>query len=170
MDTLVRQGITTVEAAQAFLDPQAYLPSPADLIPGISAITDRLEMAIRRKEPILVWGDFDVDGQTSTTILFQTLQELNAEVTYHIPVHAGEGHGVNIQHLQENIDQGVKIILTCDTGISAHAAAEYTRSRHVDMLITDHHDIPETLPLPLRLPIRNSCQWGILSPRSQVRG
>jgi single-stranded-DNA-specific exonuclease len=145
-DMLVRRGLTTAEAAHAFLDPQAYLPAQAALIPGITSIADRLEIAIRKREPIFVWGDFDVDGQTSTTILFQTLQELNADVTYHIPVRASEGHGVNIQHLQKVLDQGAKIILTCDTGVSAHAAAEYARSRHVDMLITDHHDIPDKLP------------------------
>ncbi len=145
-ETLVRRGFTNAEAAHAFLDPLAYSPAPAALIPGITSIADRLEMAIRKKESICVWGDFDVDGQTSTTILFQTLKELNADVTYHIPVRASEGHGVNIPHLEETLDQGVKIILTCDTGISAHGAAEYARSRHVDMLITDHHDLPETLP------------------------
>jgi single-stranded-DNA-specific exonuclease len=145
-EVLAHRGIGSVEAVQAFLNPAAYSPAAAALIPGITAIAERLEMAIRMQELICVWGDFDVDGQTSTAILFQTLNDLNANVSFHIPVRANEGHGVNIEHLQELIDQGVKVILTCDTGISAHTAAEYANSRQVDLLITDHHEIPETLP------------------------
>jgi single-stranded-DNA-specific exonuclease len=144
--TLLRRGLRTPEAARAFLDPRAYSPTPAVQLPGLASLADRLETAIRKRTPICVWGDFDVDGQTSTTILLQTLQELNADVTFHIPVRGNESHGVNIPHLQEIIDRGAKLILTCDTGITANAAVDYARSRDVDMLITDHHDLPESLP------------------------
>ena len=144
--TLLRRGLRTPEAARAFLDPLAYSPSPANQLPGLVTITDRLEAAILSHTPICVWGDFDADGQTSTTILVQTLQELHADVTFHIPVRENESHGVNIPHLKEIIDRGAKIILTCDTGITAHDAVQYARSRGVDVLVTDHHDLPETLP------------------------
>jgi single-stranded-DNA-specific exonuclease len=93
-----------------------------------------------------VWGDFDVDGQTSTTILFQTLKELGADVSFHIPIRERESHGVNLPILQEIIDHGAQLILTCDTGITAHAAADYANTRRVDMIITDHHDLPASLP------------------------
>ncbi len=145
-NTLFRRGIRTPEAARAFLNLQSYSPSPAQQLPGITSIADRLEMAIHTRTPVCVWGDFDVDGQTSTTILFQTLQELNGDVIYHIPVRENEGHGVNIPLLQQILDRGAKIILTCDTGITAQSAVEYARSRQVDMLITDHHDLPDSLP------------------------
>jgi single-stranded-DNA-specific exonuclease len=145
-EMLLRRGIQTSAAAHAFLDPRAYSPAPAADLPGLVSTVDRLEMAIRKHHSICVWGDFDVDGQTSTTILYQTLQELDADVTFHIPVRASEGHGVNIPHLQEILDQGTKLILTCDTGITAHAAVEYARGHAVDVLITDHHDLPEFLP------------------------
>ena len=144
--TLLRRGLRTPAAARAFLDPRAYSPSPATQLPGLASIVDRLEAAIHAHAPICVWGDFDADGQTSTTILVQTLQELHADVTFHIPLRESESHGVNIPRLQEIIDRGAKVILTCDTGITAHAAAQYARSRGVDMLITDHHDLPESLP------------------------
>ena len=144
--TLLRRGLRTPAAAHAFLDPQAYSPAPATNLPGLASIVDRLEAAILNHTSICVWGDFDADGQTSTTILVQTLQDLHADVTFHIPVRASENHGVNIPHLQEIIDHGAKLILTCDTGITAHAAVEYARSRCVDILITDHHDLPESLP------------------------
>lgn len=149
--TLFRRGLRTPAAARAFLDPQYYTPTPADQLPGLSAAVDHLEAAIRARTPICVWGDFDVDGQTSTTILFQTLQDLRADVTYHIPIRERESHGVNLPHLQEIIDQGARLILTCDTGITAHAAVDYARSRNVDMIITDHHDLPASLPQALAI-------------------
>ena len=133
---LLRRGLRTAEAARAFLDPQAYAPAPATDLPGLASAVDCLEMAIRKHQSICVWGDFDVDGQTSTSILYQALQELGADVTYHIPVRERESHGVNIPVLQEIIDRGAQLILTCDTGITAHAAVDYALSRGVDMVIS----------------------------------
>src|SRR5450756_1761135 len=101
---------------------------------------------VYKRQHICVWGDFDVDGQTSTTVLVQTLLALGADVTYHIPVRERENHGINLPHLKEIIDQGAKLILTCDTGVTAQEAVEYARARRVDMVITDHHDLPENLP------------------------
>ena len=144
--TLVRRGITTPEAARAFLDPDTQpLASPYEL-PGMQAAVERILLAIRSNEQICVWGDFDVDGQTSTTLLVQTLQALGADVTYHIPIRAISSHGVHIPELTEILDRGTKLILTCDTGISAHEAVDYAKSRGVDFVITDHHDLGETLP------------------------
>ena len=144
--TLLRRGFTTPEAARAFLDPEAYSPAPPAELPGLPVAAERIERAIRAREPVCVWGDFDVDGQTSTTVLVQTLSALGADVTYHIPVRESESHGINILHLKEVIDQGAKLILTCDTGVTAHEAVDYAETRHVDMVITDHHDLPESLP------------------------
>ena len=145
-ETLLRRGLRDPAAAQAFLNPLAYSPAPAAQLPGLVSIVDRLQEAILTHASVCVWGDFDADGQTSTTILVQTLRDLHANVTFHIPVRASESHGVNIPHLQEVIDRGAKLILTCDTGITAHEAVEYAGSRGADMLITDHHDLPESLP------------------------
>jgi single-stranded-DNA-specific exonuclease len=144
--TLIQRGMTEAASAQAFLDPDSYSPSPAEALPGLSAAADRVTESIRAGDPICVWGDFDVDGQTSTTVLVQTLQTLGADVTWHIPVRAQESHGVNIENLARIIAQGAKLVVTCDTGISAHEAVEYAKSRGVEMVITDHHDLPPTLP------------------------
>jgi single-stranded-DNA-specific exonuclease len=145
-ETLARRGIATPAAARAFLDPDAYTPAPPEALPGLVPAAERLEAAIRAREPICVWGDFDVDGQTSTTLLVSTLRDLGAAVTYHIPVRETEGHGVSLPVLQQAIDAGAQVILTCDTGIAAVEAAELARARGVDMIITDHHDPPPTLP------------------------
>lgn len=143
---LARRGISSAAAARAFFEPDAYAPSPASALPGMDRAVERIAAAIRAKEPICVWGDFDVDGQTSTTLLVQALTALGADVTWHIPVRARESHGVNIENLARVIAAGAKLVVTCDTGITAHEAVDYARSRGVDMVITDHHDLPATLP------------------------
>jgi single-stranded-DNA-specific exonuclease len=144
--TLVRRGITSTAVARAFLDPDSQpLASPYEL-PGMDAAVERTLLAIRSDEPICIWGDFDVDGQTSTALLVQTLQALGAAVTYHIPIRAVSSHGVHIPQLTEIIDRGAKLILTCDTGISAHEAVDYAKSRGVDFVITDHHEPGKSLP------------------------
>ena len=144
--TLIRRGITTPEAARAFLDPRLASPVPASELPGMGPAVERIAAAISGAQPICVWGDFDVDGQTSTTILVQSLQAAGADVTYHIPVRARESHGVNLEYLAPIIEQGAKLILTCDTGISAAAEVEFAAARGVEFVITDHHDLPANLP------------------------
>jgi len=143
---LARRGVITVDAARAFLHPDAYTPAPPTDLPDLEKAVTRLETAIRRGEKICVWGDFDVDGQTSTALLVGTLREFGADVTYHIPVRATESHGVNIPNLKLLIDAGAQVILTCDTGVSAHDAVAYANTRGVEVIVTDHHDLPETLP------------------------
>jgi len=144
---LFQRGVTAENDINAFIDPSLYKPSLGTDIPGLATSADRIETALKRKETICVWGDFDADGQTATTVLVQTLQGLGADVIYHIPIRAGESHGVNIPNLKLVIDQGASLVITCDTGISAHEAVEYARSRNVDFVITDHHDLPDSLPI-----------------------
>ncbi|HEX9838428.1 MAG TPA: single-stranded-DNA-specific exonuclease RecJ, partial [Anaerolineales bacterium] len=155
--TLVRRGITELEAARAFLQPDAL---PSTRFPGIEKAVDVISRFIdngnrtlgssnvttRRDQMICIWGDFDVDGQTSTALLVQTLQSLGANVTHYIPIRGKEGHGIHIESLKPIIDNGANLIITCDTGITAHEAIEYANSRGVDVVITDHHELGETLP------------------------
>jgi single-stranded-DNA-specific exonuclease len=141
--TLIRRGILTLDSARAFLHPDTI---PSASFPGIEPAVERILEAIRNNDMICVWGDFDVDGQTSTALLVQALRTLNANVTYYIPIRGKESHGVHIESLKPIIDNGAKLIVTCDTGITAHAAIEYANSRDVDVVVTDHHDLGETLP------------------------
>ncbi len=145
-EALIRRGLSTPRSAQAFLEPSHSDSMPASLLPGMDKAVDFISRAIRAHEPICVWGDFDVDGQTSTTILVQTLRSIGANVSYHIPIRARESHGVNLENLTPIIDNGIKLIITCDTGISAVEEAKYSRSRGVDFVITDHHYLPDQLP------------------------
>ncbi len=148
-ETLVRRGITTVEEARSFLDPDLYQPTSGETLPDMLKAVERLERAIHNHEKIAVWGDFDVDGQTSTSLLVSALRNLGAEVVYYIPNRASEGHGMHIaslDHLLQANDPPVKVILTCDTGIAAHEAIDYVQAHEVDVLVTDHHHLPDELP------------------------
>ena len=153
-ETLARRGFADAEAARAFLDPTHYQPAPPAELPNLIRAAERLERAIRQGEAICVWGDFDVDGQTATTILVSTLRELTvrrgspqgATVTYYIPNREEGGHGLHTPILERLIAEGVELVLTCDTGVTAHKAVDYARSQGVDVIITDHHDLPPTLP------------------------
>ena len=145
-ETLARRGIHTEAAAQAFLDPAYYRPaSPYDL-PDMDKAVERLRRAIKQRDVVCVWGDFDVDGQTATALLVSALRDLGADVRYYIPNRGSEGHGIHLPRLKALLDGGVSLLLTCDTGISAHEAVDYANSRGVDVIVTDHHQLAETLP------------------------
>ena len=157
-ERLTRKGITTPIAARRFLSAAAYEPASANELPDIELAVDRLQRAIRDREQILIWGDFDVDGQTSTALLFSALKKKNARVSYHVPNRFSEGHGIHLPTLAQKLGGDIDLILTCDTGVAAHDAVDYARSRGVDTVITDHHALPERLPAacavvnPRRLP------------------
>ena len=149
--TLLRRGIRRPEQAEAFLHPDATPPVPYPNIEsgsqgGIEKAVERILLAIRNSELVCVWGDFDVDGQTSTTLLVQALQALGAKVVFYVPVRGRESHGVHIESLAPILDNGATLVVTCDTGITAHKAIDYANSRGVDVIVTDHHDLGETLP------------------------
>ncbi|MFN2196491.1 MAG: single-stranded-DNA-specific exonuclease RecJ [Anaerolineales bacterium] len=143
---LAQRGLTDPQAARAFLDPSVYQPTSPYELPNLEHAVDRLRQALAGSEQIAVWGDFDVDGQTATTLLVQGLRMLGGQVVYYIPNRARESHGVNLSGLEQVIDAGARVVLTCDTGITALEAADYARQRGVDFIVTDHHDLPETLP------------------------
>ncbi len=144
--TLARRGFGEVEAARAFLDPDHYQPAPATDLPNMDKAAERLEQAIRQGETICVWGDFDADGQTSTTVLVATLRDLGADVRFHVPHRKRESHGVNLPVLKQIIADGTNLVLTCDTGVTAHEAIDYAQAQGVDVIVTDHHDLPPALP------------------------
>ncbi len=144
--TLYQRGYRTVEAARVFLDPDCYQPTPASDLPDLPAACELLASAIHDQAHILVWGDFDVDGQTATTILVEGLRQLGAVVSYHIPVRAKESHGINQSTLKEKLKTGFDLLLTCDTGITEHANIQLVRNLGIPVIVTDHHIPGKTLP------------------------
>ena len=143
---LARRGFSRPEAALAFLDPYRYSPAPPEDLPGMDAACRRIQHALETGQRIWVWGDFDVDGQTSTALLVSVLRELGAAPGFHIPVRARESHGVNIPNLASILDEGADLLITCDTGITAHEALAYAQEHKLDVIVTDHHTLGETLP------------------------
>ena len=146
LQMLARRGFLTVQAAQAYLDPNFYHPTPPAALPGLQAAADRLQVAIQSGEKICVWGDFDVDGQTATSILVYALQNLGAQVRHYIPNRLQESHGISLPALKKQIHLGLNLLLTCDTGISAYQEVEEATRFGVDTIITDHHELPSILP------------------------
>ncbi|MDZ4700961.1 MAG: single-stranded-DNA-specific exonuclease RecJ [Rhodothermales bacterium] len=148
---LLQRGLVDPAHVRAFLDPDGYTPAPPEAMPGLVAGVERIETAIRRGERILIWGDFDVDGQTSTALFVSALEALGALVLYHIPVRARESHGVRPDVLRTYIDAGFELLVTCDTGIAAADAVAMANAAGVEVIITDHHDLPAVLPEALAL-------------------
>jgi single-stranded-DNA-specific exonuclease len=157
--TLIRRGITNLQSAKGFLNPDDYQPSPPGEMPGVQLAIPIIFDAIRQEKPILVWGDFDVDGQTATTLLVSGLRLLGAQVTHYIPERATESHGIHQERLQSLLKDKPGLMITCDTGISAHEAVNLAKSESVMVVITDHHQLPITLP-----PADAIVTPGLLSP------
>jgi single-stranded-DNA-specific exonuclease len=149
LETLVRRGYADPQKARAFLDPDQYTPASPLELPNLAIAVERIQKAIADHEKIGIWGDFDVDGQTSTTVLVAGLRHLGADVLYHIPVRKSESHGILIEPLKTFLQQGIQLIVTCDTGISAFDAVQYASEQGVDVIITDHHSLPPKLPKAL---------------------
>jgi single-stranded-DNA-specific exonuclease len=142
---LAQRGLEEPALVRAFIDPDVYTPTPATELPDLPVAVDHLLRAIAAGERILVWGDFDVDGQTATAVLVSALRDLGAEVRGYIPDRIREGHGIVIDTLQGQL-VGTDLLLTCDTGVSEHAALAYAAGQGVSALVTDHHDLPPQLP------------------------
>ena len=143
---LAQRGIDTPSAALPFLDPNAYTPSPPSALVGLDRAAHLLHNAIQQKQRILVWGDFDVDGQTSTSLLVAALRELSTPelVHFHVPNRFSESHGIRPAKLQEFLSDPLRkpdLILTCDTGISDGAGVGLAKDAGVAVVVTDHHDL-----------------------------
>lgn len=145
-DILWRRGYTTVEAARAFLDPELYTPAAPEEMPGMTEAVNRLRAAIAQGEHIRVWGDFDADGQTSTSLLVLGLRALGATVDYTIPNRALHSHGLNKPGIAQARADGARVLLTCDCGVTDFEEVAFARSIGLDVIISDHHDLGASLP------------------------
>ncbi|MDC2839144.1 single-stranded-DNA-specific exonuclease RecJ [Limosilactobacillus mucosae] len=143
---LIQRGIDSVEKAKQYLDPQlAELRDPFELHDMQKAV-DRIQAAVANGEKIVIYGDYDADGITSTAVMYETLDEVGAQVEFFIPNRFTDGYGPNLDEYQRLIDGGAQLIVTVDNGVSGAKEIEYANSRGVDVVITDHHELPEKLP------------------------
>ncbi len=169
-EQLAKRGIISLEKAQAYLDPRTYKQSSPYDFEDMSSAIERINQAILNNERDGVWGEFDVDGQTSTALLVDGLRQAGAQVDFHIPNRARESHGIRLEFLKKFMQKGIDLLITCDTGITDNEALEYAADQGMDVILTDHHTPPEKLPpalaiinphmLPKNHPMRNLAGVG----------
>jgi single-stranded-DNA-specific exonuclease len=143
---LINRGIKSVEEADVFLNSRlAHLRDPLE-IPNIVQAARRVLLAKEKGEKVLVFGDYDVDGVTGTSILLHTLKLLGIQASYYIPHRYGEGYSLSLESVGKIAQSGVKLVVTVDCGISNHAEIEKANSLGLDVVVTDHHNLPKDLP------------------------
>jgi single-stranded-DNA-specific exonuclease len=169
-DLLIARGITTAAEAFAFLNPElAHLHDPL-LMLGMAAAVERVEAGITRHEPILLYGDYDVDGTTAVVLLKTAIEMLGGEVRFHVPHRLREGYGLQSAVLEAAYADGVRLVITVDTGMRAFAEAETARRIGLDLIITDHHLSRSDDALPSALAILNPNQHGCSYPEKSLCG
>ena len=142
---LTARGIDTPEAAQALLESTDELPDPFTMKDMDKAVR-RIHQAVQNEELIAVFGDYDVDGITSTALLYTYLESLGAQVFYKLPSRSDDDYGLSAPLVDAMADKGIQLIITVDNGTTAFEAAERARERGVSLVVTDHHLPYDTLP------------------------
>jgi len=144
---LVQRGINTPKKIKEFLNPAKMKISSPFVFTDMKKSVERIFSAIKTQEKIIIYGDFDCDGVTATSLMYKTLSHLGANVDFYIPNRATENHGINNKALVQLIAKHkAKLIITVDCGISDLEQVNFANSFKVDVIITDHHEAPEILP------------------------
>jgi single-stranded-DNA-specific exonuclease len=145
-ELLIARGVRTSEDVDHFLHPQLdHLHDPYAMS-GMQAAVPRVQQAIQNREPILIYGDYDVDGTTATVLLKTAIEMLGGEVRFHVPHRLKEGYGMRDEILETAATEGVRLVISVDTGIRAFAAARAAQALGLDLIVTDHH-LPEIDPI-----------------------
>lgn len=158
---LYNRGYTTSEAARRFLHFEETDFHNPYLMADMSAAVDRIFAAVDGNERLCIYGDYDVDGVTSVSLLYKYLTSLGADVCIKIPKRDGEGYGVSSEAVALLAEQGISLIITVDTGITANTEVEFGKALGVDFVITDHHECHGTLPSAYAVvnPHRPDCRY-----------
>jgi single-stranded-DNA-specific exonuclease len=157
-ELLVARGVTQASEAFAFLNPEiAHLHDPF-LMLGMDCAVERLNRAIEAQEPILLYGDYDVDGTTAVVLLKTAIEMLGGVARFHVPHRLRDGYGLQSSVLEEAHAEGVRLVITVDTGMRAFAEAETARRLGLDLIITDHHLLEAGDAVPHALAILNPNQ------------
>ncbi|MCM3663877.1 single-stranded-DNA-specific exonuclease RecJ [Mesobacillus subterraneus] len=143
---LVNRGLDTVEDARYFLFGQKNEFHDPFLLKDMDKTVARINKAVETQEPVLVFGDYDADGVSSTTVMMKALTEIGANADYYIPNRFTEGYGPNEKAFRKAAESGIGLIITVDTGISALHEANVARDLGIDLIITDHHEPGPVLP------------------------
>lgn len=143
---LINRGISLNEDIERFLAPKlSFLRDPFE-IPDMHKAVERTLSAVRNKEKVFVWGDYDADGVTGSSIVVLGLRKTGIEAGCYIPHRYDEGYGLNVEGLKKIASLGATLLITVDCGISNLKEIEFARTLGIDVIVTDHHNIPEVLP------------------------
>jgi single-stranded-DNA-specific exonuclease len=167
---LIARGYDQKESAHRFLNPSLeHLHDPA-LMLGMSEAVERLLYAIDNQQPILIYGDYDVDGTTGTAVLLRALNMLGASTGFHVPHRFTEGYGIRQEALEKAQGEGYKLVVSVDCGITAHEPLHWARANGLDIIITDHHLPDADEGAPPALAILNPNQRGCSYPDKNLAG
>jgi single-stranded-DNA-specific exonuclease len=166
---LVRRGIADADAAARFLSPSLSHLHPPELMLGLRAAVDRIDAALERKEPILIYGDYDVDGTMAVIILKTAIELCGGAPDFHVPHRIREGYDLRDDVIERAAAAGIRLIISVDMGIRAFAPAETARRLGVDLIVTDHH-LPGPGGVPPALAVVNPNQAGCKYPCKQLCG
>jgi len=159
---LVLRGLADAESAKTYLSSslRSDLPSPFGMA-GMEAAVGRIVRAVKNKELIGIWGDYDVDGTTGAAVLVSFLREIGAAPVYHVPHRVEEGYGLNVEGLKRLRERGVDLVVTVDCGISNASEVEAARAFALDIVVVDHHQPPDELPPAVAVidPHRRDCSF-----------
>jgi len=148
---LARRGVADASALAAFLGPAASGLNDPRLLPDADRLLDRVAAARNRGERAMVFGDFDADGLTGLAQLVLALRRLGIDTVPYVPSRLEEGHGLSLAAVEAAATGGVSLIVTVDTGSTSVAEVDAARARGIDVVITDHHRLPEVLPAAVAL-------------------
>jgi single-stranded-DNA-specific exonuclease len=167
---LINRGYADERAARVFLSPTYdQLHEPYSML-GMKEAVARLQRAIETREPILIYGDYDVDGTTGTAVLLRALKLLGANAGFHIPHRFTEGYGIQQAALEKAAADGYKLVVSIDCGIRAHEPLDWARANGLDVIITDHHLPDEKEGAPPAFAVLNPNQAGCPYPDKNLAG
>jgi len=169
-ELLIARGITQAGEAYAFLNPDISHLNDPFLMLGMTAAVERVEKAIRLREPVLLYGDYDVDGTTAVVLLKTAIEMLGGVVRFHVPHRLRDGYGLQSSVLETAYAEGVRLVITVDTGMRAFAEAETARRLGLDLIVTDHHLAQAGDALPAAMAILNPNQHGCPYPEKSLCG
>jgi single-stranded-DNA-specific exonuclease len=167
---LIARGHQDVDSAQAFLRPSLDQLHDPFLMRGMTDAVKRLLQAIDKQEPILIYGDYDVDGTTGTAVLLRALRMLGATAGYHVPHRFTEGYGIRQDALEKASSEGYKLVVSVDCGITAHEPLIWARANGLDIIVTDHHLPDADEGAPPALAVLNPNQHGCDYPDKNLAG
>lgn len=158
---LINRGYSTVEEAERFLGKRTEMFHDPFALIDMEKAVERITSAVEKNEKIVIYGDYDVDGVTSVSILYLYLKKRGADISYYIPCRNGEGYGMSSQAVRRLADEKTNLIITVDTGITAHEETELAKELGIDVVITDHHECRSELPEACAVvnPRREDCGY-----------